>query len=119
MSGGLERTVLQRRAVVALALDAVALRADADERLGRDGAARRRVGWPGRPRTAAVLTTLTVAFISAWQDPAELGALAVVRADLVGLEPGVVDTPRDRVDLAAERRDPPAVDDVASRRPSV
>src|SRR5438094_3785356 len=40
---------------------------------------------------------------------AELGALADVRAGTVGLEPGVVRLSRDRVGLAAELRDPPAV----------
>ena len=46
------------------------------------------------------------------EDAAELGALAVVAAGLRRLEPGVVDPARDRLDLAAERRDPPAVDHV-------
>ena len=45
---------------------------------------------------------------------AQLGALAAVDADLVGvdLEPRFVDEARDRVLLHAERRHPPGVDDV-------
>ncbi len=38
--------------------------------------------------------------------------LTLVGAHLVGLEPGAVDAARDGVELAAERRHPPAVDDV-------
>jgi hypothetical protein len=45
-------------------------------------------------------------------DAAQLGALAVVDALLVGPEPGLVDDAGDRVDLAAEAGDPPGVDDV-------
>src|SRR3954468_2749949 len=44
--------------------------------------------------------------------PAELGALAPVDAWLRDLEPGVVRVARDGVELAAELRDPPGVDDV-------
>ena len=51
-------------------------------------------------------------------EAAQLRALADVRALLVGLEPGVVRDARDRLDLAAELRDPPAVDDVGARRSS-
>src|SRR5438067_5937644 len=41
--------------------------------------------------------------------PAELGALADVRARPIGLEPRVIRPARDRIGLAAELRDPPAV----------
>ena len=43
---------------------------------------------------------------------AELGALALERARLGGLEPGLVLVARNGVELAAQRRDPPRVDDV-------
>ena len=49
-------------------------------------------------------------------EPAELGALARVRPLVVGLEPRVVRPTGDRVDLPAERGDPPGVDDVSVGR---
>src|SRR5438067_1616503 len=45
-------------------------------------------------------------------DAAELRALALVAAGLIRLEPEVVRVAWDGLNLAAERRDPPAVDDV-------
>src|SRR5262249_25734615 len=52
-------------------------------------------------------------------DPAELCALSRERPRLVHLEPGVVRMAGDGVDLAAERRNPPAVDHVVGRRADV
>ncbi len=49
-------------------------------------------------------------------DPAELGALALVRPQLLDFVPGVVRMARDRVDLPAQRGDPPAVDHVVLGR---
>ena len=52
-------------------------------------------------------------------EAAELGALALEDAGALRLEPGLVDPARDCVDLPAERRDPPRVDDVPVRRRDV
>ena len=49
-------------------------------------------------------------------DPAELRALSEEHAGPLRREPGGVDPAGDRVDLAAEGRDPPGVDDVPVRR---
>src|SRR4051794_26992251 len=45
---------------------------------------------------------------------AELGTLAVIHADLARLEPGLVETARDRVDLDAESRHREGVDDIGT-----
>src|SRR5215211_2928213 len=50
-------------------------------------------------------------------DAAELGTLAAEGSELRGAEGRVVGLARDRVELAAERRNPPAVSDVAADDP--
>src|SRR5712691_13234890 len=88
-----ERRVRRDRgADQSLAAEAVARRADADERLLAD--AGRRLRCRNDLHEAAHRRVL---------DPAELGAANSVRADLLRLEPRVVRLAGDRVDLAAER----------------
>src|SRR5437764_1217806 len=109
--GGLHdrRVARDRGPVVALPLHAVALRAHAHEfalaeRLGRARAEERLVVRLARDDRAREHPLV--------EETAELRALAVVRADPVGLVPDVVRAPGDRVGLAPELRDPPAVVDV-------
>src|SRR5919201_4137922 len=103
------RVARDRGAVVALALRAVALGADAlplalAERLGGARADEGLVVGLARHDRAREHPLV--------EEAAELDALAVVRADAVGLVPDVVRASWDRVRLAAELRDPPAVVDV-------
>src|SRR6266849_1831969 len=106
---GEQRVVREGRAVAALTLHPVAhgagpLELCAPER-ARRGLARVRAEVGRARRDHARAHRLVV-------EAAELGALPVVRADSVGLEPAVIRLARDRLDLPAELRDPPAVHDV-------
>src|SRR3954447_25490421 len=96
-------------AVAALALHAVTRRADALElrapELARRGRARERAVVAVGGREHARVHRLVI-------QAAELRALPVVRAGTVGFEPDVVRPARNRLDLPAELRDPPAVHDV-------
>src|SRR3954449_107611 len=104
-----QRARRDRRAVAALALQAVALRADADPLVPAQvpGRLRRQ---PGAVR-AGRLGEDTRAHLRV-QGAAELTAAAAVRPRRVGLEPRVRLAARNRVELAAQLGDPPAVIDV-------
>src|SRR5204863_3428327 len=103
-----QRVVGDRRGVAALPEVAVASRADAVPDLLADRLL------PGRE--VVPVGPLRVGLDSrahgSVEYAAELSTLAVVAPGRVRPEPEVVDPARDRLDLAAERRDPPAVDDV-------
>src|SRR3954471_11825373 len=111
-----EGVVGERRAVAALALHAVARRADTlvlglaepDRRAGADErlVVGRRLDDDGRLHLRV-------------ERPAELGALALVASPPLRLEPRVVDAARDRLDLALQLRDPPAVHDVRRDHPQL
>src|SRR5262245_25721957 len=111
--------VLQQRARrdvrpdVALACEAVAFRAHALERLLAE---RRAVaGACLHPRVVgAGREHLDVRHHRRVLEPAELGALAAEDAELRRLEGQVIRLPGDCVELATERRNPPAVGDVAA-----
>src|SRR5579859_3052612 len=108
---GFEGAVLQGRSVGARAVHPVALGADARERLLGDRLAPRRVRGEERVVLLPRHDVDRAAHLRV-EDPAELAAATGVVADGVRFEPGVVDPARDRVELRAQRRYPPAVDDV-------
>src|SRR5581483_466770 len=111
---GERRVPRDLRAVGALAERPVALRAGARERLLPDRCA----AGPVRGEEAAELLGGDDDDVRPHRrvvEAAELGALAWVGAEPVGLEPRRVHAPGNRVDLSAETRDPPAVGDVGRR----
>src|SRR5512133_1552435 len=106
---GQQRVRLDRRAVPALSLEAVALGADADPLVPAE-ISRRSRGEP-RPVVAQGLREDPRLHLCV-EDTAELAAAPSVDPHLISLEPRVILPARDRVELAAEGRDPPAVNDV-------
>src|SRR5439155_15777201 len=108
---GKHRALGDRRPDVPLAGEAVALRADAVERLAREHLRLREpLSYPGVVLAGG--KHLDTHRHRRVLDAAELRALAAEAAELEGAERGAVDLAGNRVELAAKRRDPPAVGDI-------